>query len=177
MAEWQGLQSRRLVEIRNHIRAGTNISHILNVKVSNQPENRIYAGRIRREIRDRLYNIQHLINVNHNNAPLPVAITWTMTDVGVSSAYYYAVNLPYIDAIIGRHTLSMLTSICDAIRNLHPEFGGQWGIAYLVTKPLALMQAMAQDDIPAAPVMPLLQQPVDEIDEEEEEDEEEEAQG
>lgn len=70
-----------------------------------------------------------------------------MPDAGTMSAYYYAINLPYIDEIVGRHTRQMLSVVCNAIRGQHPEYGQAWGIAYLVTKPLALLQAMPQEDL------------------------------
>lgn len=143
----QGSKSRSLSKIRAQIRNGVNISHILHVRVSNEPENKVYALTIRREIGKRLLNIPHLFLILHNGDTLNVSITWTMPNAGTMSAFYYGVNLPYIDEVIGAHSRIMLSSICSAIRNLHPEFGSQWGISYLVSKPLALLSAIPQVDI------------------------------
>lgn len=147
----RGSQSRRLFEIRDQLRAGLNISHVLYVKVSDEPDNREHANAIRREIKSRIRNVEHQQIVQHNGGNLPVTIVWTMHDAGTMSAYYYAINLPCIDEIVGRHTRQMLSVVCNAIRGQHPEYGQAWGIAYLVTKPLALLQAMPQEDLPPPP--------------------------
>ena len=123
----------------------------LNVKVTNEPDNREHANAIRREIKNRIWNVQHQQIVQHNGGNLPVTIMWTMSNVGNRSAYYYAVTLPYIDEIVGRHTRLMLSEVFNAIRGQHPEYGQQWGIVYLVTKPLALLQAMPQEDLQPPP--------------------------
>lgn len=144
----RGSQSRGLIEIRDQLLLGVNISHVLNVKVSNKPALREYADAIRRELKTRIWNVQYTLDVIHNGHVLPnVSITWTMNDVGVMSAYYFAVHLPYIDEVIGNHTRLMLSHVCTSIRVLHPEYGNNWGLAYLVTKPLALFQAMPQLDV------------------------------
>ena len=148
----RGSQPRWLIEIRNQLRAGLNISHVLKVKVSNEPDNREHANAIRRDIKSRIWNVENQQIVQHNNGNLPITIMWTMSDAGTMSAYYYAVNLPYIDEIVGKHTRQVLSVVCNAIRGQHPEYGQAWGIAYLVTKPLALLQAMSQEDLPPPPV-------------------------
>lgn len=73
---------RHLIEIRDQLRAGQNISHILNVKVTNEPDNREHANAIRREIKNRIWNVQHQQIVQHNGGNLPVTIMWTMLGTG-----------------------------------------------------------------------------------------------
>lgn len=166
----RGLQSRRLIEIRDQLRNGVNISHILNVKVSNEPDNKADASTIRKEIKRRIWNVPHLFPVPHNGEILNVSIRWIMPDAGAISAYYYGVSLPYIDEVIGAHSRIMLSSICNAIRHLHPEFGNVWGIAYLVTKPLALLRAMPQPDVDPG-VVQMAADDFNDMNEDEEEDE------
>ena len=150
----RGKQSRHLIDIRDQLRAGVNISHILYVKVTNEPENKDLANAIREEMKRRIWNVVHLEIVVHNGGNLPVSITWTINNVGDMSAYYYAINLPYIDEIVCKHTQQMLSVVCNEILAAQPEYGQDWGIAYLVTKPLAVLQAMVQEDLfPPPPVV------------------------
>lgn len=143
-----GSRSRRLVEIMNQITNGLLISHILNVKVSNEPQDPNQARQIRREIKQAIWNVQNMHYVMHNGQPFPVGITWTMVDAGQTCAYYYAVNLPYADSVVENHTRVMLNAIVNQIRQDHPAYGINWGIAYLVTRPLAIFQP-----IPAVPIV------------------------
>ena len=147
-----GLQSRSLIEITDLLRRGVNISHILKVKVSNEPDNKADAFTIRKEIKRRIWNVPHWFPVPHNGGMLSVSITWVKPNDRTMSELFYGVNLPYIDEVIGVHSQIMLSSICKAIRNLYPEFGNVWGIAYLVTKPLVLVRAMPQPDLDAGVV-------------------------
>jgi len=54
------LQSRRISKIRDQLRNGVNISHILNVKVSNELDNKADATTIRKEIKNRIWNVPNL---------------------------------------------------------------------------------------------------------------------
>lgn len=137
------LQSRRLVEIRDLALQGTNISHLLNVMISNQTD---YADAFQSELKKRIFNIPHVLNVPHNGGMLQsVSITWLMNDTqATNDAYFYGVNLPYIDEVIGTHTRLMLTMVTRAIRKVHPEYGIDWSVTYSVTKPLTIKQAMPQ---------------------------------
>ncbi|RYG67349.1 hypothetical protein EON64_07650 [archaeon] len=144
----RGNQSRRVVEIAEQIANGVLISHILNIKVSNEPP-KTQAQAIRRRLKELIYNQQHLLQVMHNGQPFPVGITWTMNNVGRTCAYYYAVNLPYVDVIVENHTRLLLNGIMHQIRQDHPAAGNDWGLAYMVVKPLSLFQPI----VPAVPVL------------------------
>lgn len=149
-----GNQSRRLVQIMNQITNGLLVSHVLNVKVSNEPQDSNHARQIRREIKQQIWNVQNLHFVMHNGQPFPVGITWTMVDAGQTCpAYYYDVNLPYADSVVENHTRVMLNAIVNQIRQNHPQYGNHWGISYLVTRPLAIFQPIPAVPIVGAPVM------------------------
>lgn len=144
----RGNQSKRLVDIMNQITNGVLISHILNMRVSNEPQDPNEALQIRRMLKKAIWNVPNMHMIMHNGQPFPVGITWTMVNVGQTCAYYYAVNLPYSDSVVENHSRVMMNTIVNQIRQNHPEYGNDWGIAYLVTRPLALFQP-----IPAVPIV------------------------
>jgi hypothetical protein len=166
-----GPQSRRLIEIRDQLNAGVNISHILNVKISNEPTNSAFALEIRRELKRQLWNVQRNEIVVHNNIHMPVMIRWEMNNPGNTCAYYYAIDLPYVDSVVASHTRLILWTICNSIRIAHPEFGNDWGIAYLVSKPLQYFLPIQQHNIlgNVNPVGSIVNDDDDDDDEEEEE--------
>eukprot|EP01031_Cornospumella_fuschlensis_P033704 gene33704-40776_t len=152
-AQIQQPGNRRLLQITNQITNGLLVSHILNVKVSNEPQDPNHARQIRREIKQQIWNVQNLHFVMHNGQPFPVGITWTMVDAGQTCACYYAVNLPYADSVVENHTRVMLNAIVNNIRQNHPQYGNHWGIAYLVTRPLAIFQPIPSVPIVGAPAV------------------------
>ena len=133
----EGRQSRPLVQIRNLLQNGVRISHILNVKLSNEPLDNAHKSALRRALKQRLWNNPHIFTVNNEGNELPgVSITWQMENARATTAYYYAISVPYIDSIVAEHTRIMLSSICRDIREAHPEYGQEWGLAHLVSTPL-----------------------------------------
>jgi hypothetical protein len=107
--------------------------------------------------------------VMYNQAPFTAVITWTMSGIpnrGGTSAYYFAVALPYVDEIVAEHTKLTIARIGNAIRQEHPLLGNDWGIAFLITKPLQYLMG-----IPViAPLAPL-EGEEEEVDDKEEEEE------
>ena len=87
-----------------------------------------------------------------NHQQIPAVVTWDMPVVRFSSAYYYTAT--YLnDLALAQHTCMALSTICTAIRQQHPEFGNDWEIVYLVTKPLDFLnQTMSHGylDLPNA---------------------------
>lgn len=81
--DMNGQQSFLLNDIKNHIRQGGNVTHILNVKVSNQrsPEE---GNRIHQKIFQQIANTAQTKNVMGLN----FAITWR-TSATATSAYYH----------------------------------------------------------------------------------------
>ena len=134
----RGNQSKHLVEISAQIAAGTLISHILNYKLSQEPNDRQHAFRIRRILKQSIWNSQIIENIPilPNNALLtPVPVTWSMPTAGSTCAYYYTgAGYIYSDIAIREHTNQMLQRLTNQIRAQHPEFGNTWGLSYIVTK-------------------------------------------
>eukprot|EP00602_Paraphysomonas_sp_CaronLab_P008432 CAMPEP_0185027938 /NCGR_PEP_ID=MMETSP1103-20130426/13301_1 /TAXON_ID=36769 /ORGANISM="Paraphysomonas bandaiensis, Strain Caron Lab Isolate" /LENGTH=95 /DNA_ID=CAMNT_0027562143 /DNA_START=433 /DNA_END=720 /DNA_ORIENTATION=+ len=64
-----------------------------------------------------------------------MTIRWEMPNVGNQCAYYFCVT-PFNDIAVAHHTKLAISSICDLIRAANPQFGVDWGVAYLLTKPL-----------------------------------------
>ena len=129
----QGIQSRQLNEIRDQLNQNVLISHILNINVSFETQN---GEALRKELKNKICDVPLSENVDHNGSLFPVSIKWVMPNAGSTSAYYYAVNLPYVDSIVASHTKIVLGNICRSIRAMFPEFGLDWGITYLISKPL-----------------------------------------
>ncbi|TPX45976.1 hypothetical protein SeLEV6574_g03515 [Synchytrium endobioticum] len=126
-----GTQSFPLNAINRAIQEGRNITHILNLKVSNQP-NEAVGNRLRQAI------FQHI-----NNNPITkmvngttVIITWKSENVA-TSAYYYANIQLFTDVAVQEHTKQLFA---DLLEQLDEQFGHifstrETGLAFLVTKP------------------------------------------
>ena len=142
-----GQQSFLLNDIKQHIRLGGNVSHILNVKVSREPSNEV-VSRIR----------QHIFGIIQGNPitklihGMNVTITWRST-VTTSSDYYHAdVGGMLGDVAVKRHTEMLLHDILlDLNSNFDDIFAnGNTGLAFLISRPLvreiALVDENARDD-------------------------------
>jgi RNA-binding protein YhbY len=139
-----GIQSRQLNEIRDQLNHNVLISHILNIKISLETQN---GDVLRKLIKKKICDVPLSENVDHNGSLFPVAIKWVMPNAGSTSAYYYAVNLPYVDSIVASHTKIALGNICDSIRAMYPEFGLDWGITYLISKPLQYLAPIPAENL------------------------------
>ena len=137
-----GRQSFLLNDIKQELRNGGNVTHILNVKVSRQrrPEE---GTSIRQEIFKRIANVNLAKNVNG----IPVSIKWRTT-ASSTSAYYHADVPLFTDIVVKRHTEQLLH---DILTNLNPRFdnvfaNGTTGLAFLVSKPLTREVAIGDED-------------------------------
>ncbi|KAJ3391833.1 hypothetical protein HDU92_008801 [Lobulomyces angularis] len=149
-----GKQSFLLNDIKQHIAKGGNVTHILNVKVSNQPENK-GGSRIRQLIFNRINNIPITINVDGTD----VTVTWRSNAVS-SSAYYHSNNI-FIDTIVKKHTKLLLRTVLGVIDNAVGGVfaNGTTGLAFIVTKPLVREVVLVDDDADI-----IFQQDEDELD-------------
>jgi hypothetical protein len=130
-----GSQSRQLIQIRDSLNQGVLITHILNIKVSNEPADRNHARLLKSLLKIFIWQVPLGQNIVFNHQQIAAVVTWVMPGVRHSSAYYYTAT--YLnDLALAQHTRSALSAISNAIRQQHPEFGNQWGLAYLITKPL-----------------------------------------
>ncbi|KAJ3400718.1 hypothetical protein HDV05_000948, partial [Chytridiales sp. JEL 0842] len=130
--DMDGRQSFLLNDIKNVLRNGGNVTHILNVELSRQMDKQT-GDSIRNAIFQRIRNnpIQKVVHGVH------VTITWR-TSASSSSAYYHA-DVPYFtDLIVKRHTEQLLQ---DLLEELNGQFNnifmdGMTGLAFLISKPL-----------------------------------------
>lgn len=127
-----GKQSFLLNDIKRTIRNGGNVTHILNIKISGEPNN-TRGTAIRRRIFQIIANNPRVEQVQEFQVP----ISW-ITSAQNSSAYYHSNNPMFTDMVVKEHTKTMLRRI---INQIDSDFGnvfrnGTTGIAFMVTKPL-----------------------------------------
>jgi hypothetical protein len=131
-------QSKSLNLIKDAINRGQQITHILNVKITNEPNNHVGT-----KIREFLYQ---MINgsaktLTINDFP-SITLTWLMP-TSKSSCYYYT-NSIYNDYMTAEHTKNMLRSMINALKNdaafnslrTCNGYHSNWGISFFLTKPL-----------------------------------------
>lgn len=125
-----------LDEIFEQVAAGTQISHILHYKISEEPLNIQHASHIKKLLKGNIWNVQIIEHVPLiAGASYPVPITWTMPNAGATCVYYYtSAGALFSDHAIKVHTEQMLTRLTAFIRAQHPEFGNSWKLTHLVTK-------------------------------------------
>ena len=123
-----------LNDIKNHINHGNNVTHILNVKLSNLPSKDL-GDAIREAIYKRIANTSITKRVNG----MDVNITWR-TEATKSTAYYHCdVQGMLGDTAVKLHSMSLLN---DILKDIDKEFDKIFSkdnvvVAFLVTKPLA----------------------------------------
>ncbi len=118
------------------------MTHILNVKVSNQPTVEI-GDRIREAIYKAIAN--HVIKLNVNGHSIP--ITWRTT-ARTTSAYYHCDAGMFNDIAVKEHTKVLLRRV---VNDLDAQFNnifsnGTTGVAFLVSKPLVRQVVLVDDD-------------------------------
>ncbi|KAI9102727.1 hypothetical protein DFS34DRAFT_407099 [Phlyctochytrium arcticum] len=119
-----GRQSFLLNDIKNILRAGGNVTHILKVKVSRQ-RNSQEGNAIRAEIYQRIANIP----VTKQIGGMAVSITWR-TSATTTSAYYHA-DVPFFtDIVVKGHSEKLLPDILTTLILV-----GTTGLAFLVSSP------------------------------------------
>ena len=138
-----GRQSFLLNDIKTHIRNGGNVTHILNVKVSNQPSAEI-GNQIREAVFRAIGNV--LTNKVVNGHIIP--ITWR-TAAKTTSAYYHCDAGMFNDIAVKEHTKVLLRDVLIAMDD---EFGniftqGNTVVAFLLSKPLVKEVVLVDDDI------------------------------
>ena len=133
-------QCSQLIELRNKLNAGVLITHILNVKISNQPQDVTYASKLRRKLFLKLSNKVFTRRIAHNGREREVEILWEVPGQNLqSSAYYYTSAFFWSDIAVALHTKVLLSEICNEIRTSNPHWGNDWSIAYFISKPLEFL--------------------------------------
>ena len=138
-----GKQSFLLNDIKNHVHNGGNVTHILNVTVSNQRS--VEEGNL---IRQRIY--QHIANTPHIMHVLGMnfGITWR-TSATTTSAYYHCdVGGLLGDTAVKGHSKALLMSVLNAIdMEFEQVFSrGITSVAFLVSKPLSRKEVLVDED-------------------------------
>jgi len=141
-----GRQSFVLNDIKNEIRQGRDVTHVLNVKVSRQGEEGT-GNRIRTAVFARIANRAITKHVQGQQ----VTVTWR-TSATRTSAYYYC-DSAFTNRYVVGHTKVLLKDILDAIDGTFNRVftRGETGIAFLVTNP-ALYRVPAPDQFDDAVV-------------------------
>lgn len=169
-----GFQSRQLIHIRDGLNEGLLITHILNIRVSNEPSNINHARSLRNLLKIAIYQVPWRQTIAFNQQAIPAMVTWVMPGVRHSSAYYYTAT--YLnDLALAQHTRLALSGVCSSIRQQHPEFGDDWDIVYLITKPLEFLnQQMNHGELGACASGRVENEEDNGVEDDEEEEEEEE---
>eukprot|EP00298_Acanthocystis_sp_HF-20_P003881 c14227_g1_i1.p1 GENE.c14227_g1_i1~~c14227_g1_i1.p1 ORF type:complete len:161 (+),score=32.72 c14227_g1_i1:175-657(+) len=147
-------QSAQLNEIKTRIRAGIPITHILNIKVSKEPNNAI-GNQIQRQFFTLLNQVPQTRTVALPNFTGNIQITWETPGNIQTSAYYYT-QIPFgtiTDRVVALHTKQVFsniiysikqTSVGQAIRDME-GYNGQWGISFFISKPLTYEMPLRDD--------------------------------
>ena len=126
----------KLNVIKDVMNRGEHLTHVLNWKISNQPNNLI-GNTIRIMMYNNINNMPRTYTVDEVPG---ITMQWLMPDF-TSSAYYYT-NSIYNDRITKGHVKLMLKDLInlikvnDAGRSIRekPDYHNGWGITYLVTR-------------------------------------------
>lgn len=142
-----GRQSFLLNDIKDHLRIGGNVTHILNVKVSCQ-RSADEGNCIRQRIYQQIANKAHQLNVFGMN----FAITWRTSATNTSEYYHCDVGGLLGDMAVKGHSKALLSNVLNDIDNEFDQVFslGITGVAFLVSKPLVREVALVDDDIPFA---------------------------
>ena len=155
-----GKQSFLLNDIKTSIRNGENVTHILNVKVSQlQQPNAEIGNRIRQRIYSAIANVPITKIVNNQS----ITLTWR-TAATTTSAYFHCDAGFFNDLAVKMHTKALLSGLLGALNASFNNIfaNGVTGLAFLVTKPLTRPLVLVDDDV-------LMSEPEDEeLDEAEE---------
>lgn len=138
-----GRQSFLLNDIKTQIRNGGNVSHILNVKVSNQ-RNAEEGNLIRQRIFQAIGNKNITLEVNG----MQISICWK-TSARTTSAYYHCDVAGMLgDMAVKEHTKLLLRrTLHDIDPHVDTVFSRNLtGVAFLVTKPLVREVVLFDDD-------------------------------
>eukprot|EP01031_Cornospumella_fuschlensis_P028259 gene28259-34125_t len=127
-------QSFLLNDIKNCVRNGGNVTHILKVKVSRQP-----SEEIRNLIRQEIFSSLRDFPITKVVKGVNIAITWR-TSAPTAPTYYHAdVGGMYGDVAVQEHTKALLKDLLNALDDRFSNIfsNGTTGVAFLVTKPLS----------------------------------------
>lgn len=129
-----------LDDIKDIIRSGGNVTHVLNVNVANEPDADT-GNQIRSAVFRTINGVPKTIEVNG----LPVVITWT-ANARRSLAYYYA-DVAFVDRYVKKHTESLVREIKSQLDGtFHNIFAnGTTDLKFLVTKPLTYEVVLLDD--------------------------------
>ena len=123
-----------LNDIKNVLRQGGNVTHILNVRVSNQPDS-ITGDEIRKAIYREIANrpITHEVHQG-----VPVTITWRTSAKQTATSYHCDVDI-FGDRAVKLHTQALLQHVLIAIDDQFDNIfsNNRASVAFFVTKPLA----------------------------------------
>ena len=129
-------------DVKRDMRQGGNISHILNVQISQTPSDEV-GSQIRRHI-FRLIQGNPITKLIHG---MNVTITWRSTSTTSPTCYHTDVGGILGDVAVKRHAEMLLHDILVDLNNNfdHIFDNGISGLAFLVSRPLIRQTALADD--------------------------------
>ena len=140
-----GSYSSLLNDIRQHVKNGGNVTHILNVKISNQQSAEEGA-----RIHQMIFRAINNISIAKMVGPMNVSITWRTSALQTSTYYHCDVGGLLGDVAVKEHTKlllrDLLTSLDAQLNNIFTN--GVTGVSFLVTKPLARAAVLVEDNVP-----------------------------
>ena len=146
----RGRQSNHLEEIRDAMNRGELITHVLNWRVSNEGTNAI-GTYIRRFVFASINTIPRAYTMRNG---LVAVLTWQMPNTTMSAYYYTASD--YSDRVTAEHVKVMMINLVGLLKTdptwadfrAMPGYNDDWGITYLITRPLEYLPApVAADNI------------------------------
>lgn len=151
MAEFNDEKNVHITLLKETMNKGEIVTHVLNWKVFKQSNSIIDS------IRKIMYKL--IVNVSHTSTILGatgVKMQWYWP-AGHPTTYYYYTNSMYSDRITKEHIKIMMLNVVKKIKQdaeyaelrNHSDYQSEWGISYLVTKPLEY----SNGEIPAGYVM------------------------
>jgi hypothetical protein len=132
-----------LNDIKDVLRNGGNVTHLLEVKVSRQ-----YRSKEKTAIQREIFKVIANTPVTMIVDGVAVTIIWR-TSASANTAYYHA-DVPFFtDIIVKRHTMQLLA---DSRLMLNPHFNNIiaadiTSLAFVVSKPLSRTITLVDDDI------------------------------
>ncbi len=114
------------MDINDQILGGTNISHILNLKISNEQTNEV-GKQIRKLFLHNILNRSIPLMIPFGATNIIVDVIWTMVNARASSTYYCTYS-PFTDEVVQEHAKLVITAIGNQIRAQRPDFGNTWKV-------------------------------------------------
>ena len=124
-----------IVAMTKELGLGKVITYVLNYELSTEPINVNHRKSIMTFMRNSIWNVEINEQVELGRGIIhPVQVKWEMPGAGSTCSNYYTTQLLYSDNAIHKHTTEVMKKLTAQIRIQHPEFGNDWGLAFIVSR-------------------------------------------